>query len=91
LLGALGQELSGSSDVFRIKIEECVASIAGRIAVCLEEAQQEGDLPAGVDCRRYADTLVNAWEGAALRSRLLRSPDPLNAFLDFYFPGSASG
>ena len=91
LLGALGQELSGANEVFRLKIEECVASIAGRIAVCLEEAQQGGDLPAEVDCQRYADALVNAWEGAALRSRLLRSEVPLNAFLDFYFPMPLAG
>ena len=86
LLGALGQELSGGNEVFRTKIEECVASIAGRIAVCLEEAREGGDLPVEVDSRLFADVLVNAWEGAALRSRLLRSPVPLNAFLDFYFP-----
>jgi TetR/AcrR family transcriptional repressor of nem operon len=86
LLGALGQELSGANELFRKKIEECVASIAGRIAVCLKEARDRGDLPPGVDCQGYADTLVNAWEGAALRSRLLRSPAPLNAFLEFYFP-----
>jgi TetR/AcrR family transcriptional repressor of nem operon len=91
LLGALGQELSGTNEVFRLKIEACVASIAGRIAVCLEEARQAGDLRPAVDCRHYADALVNAWEGAALRSRLLRSPAPLNAFLDFYFPGRAGG
>jgi TetR/AcrR family transcriptional repressor of nem operon len=86
LLGALGQELSGVNEDFRRKIEECVGSIVDRIAVCVEEARQQGDLPAGWDSQRYADLLVNAWEGAALRSRLLRSPDPLDAFLDFYFP-----
>ncbi len=86
LLGALGQELSGANEVFRKKIEECVKSIAERIAVCLEEAEPGGDLPRGMDCRGYANALVNAWEGAALRSRLLRSPAPLDAFLDFYFP-----
>ncbi|HUE95548.1 MAG TPA: TetR family transcriptional regulator C-terminal domain-containing protein [Longimicrobiaceae bacterium] len=89
LLGALGQEMSGSSEVFRRRIEECVASIAGRVAVCIEEARQAGDLPATVDPEGYADALVNAWEGAALRSRLLRSPVPLNAFLSFYFPVAA--
>jgi TetR/AcrR family transcriptional repressor of nem operon len=74
---------------FRKKIAECVGSIAGRIEVCVEEARQRGDLPTGTDSQRYADMLVNAWEGAALRSRLLRSPLPLNAFLDFYFTNSA--
>ena len=90
LLGGLGQELSGSNEVFRTKIEECVASIAERLAVCLKEAREQGELATGLEPRQYADVLVNAWEGAALRSRLLRRAAPLNQFLDFYFPGSAA-
>jgi TetR/AcrR family transcriptional repressor of nem operon len=83
LLGALGQELSGVNEVFRRKIEECLSSLADRIAEGLEEARLEGDLPAATDPRHLADVLLNAWEGAALRSRLLRSPEPLHGVLDF--------
>jgi TetR/AcrR family transcriptional regulator, transcriptional repressor for nem operon len=83
LLGALGQELSGTSDVFRRKIEECIGSLSARIAECLEEARRDGELPAGTDTRQFADILLNAWEGAALRSRLLRSPEPLREVLHF--------
>jgi TetR/AcrR family transcriptional repressor of nem operon len=83
LLGALGQELSGTNEVFRRKIEECLASLAGRIAECLEDARRVGDLPAGTDPRQLANVLLNAWEGAALRSRLVRSPEPLKGVLDF--------
>ncbi|HSM59426.1 MAG TPA: TetR family transcriptional regulator C-terminal domain-containing protein [Longimicrobiales bacterium] len=83
LLGGLGQELSGTSEVFRRKIEECLASLAARIAECLEAARRNGELPAGTDPRRLADILLNVWEGAALRSRLLRSPEPLEQVLDF--------
>ena len=36
LLGGLGQELSGVSEVFRRKIEGCFSDIAKRIAVCLD-------------------------------------------------------
>jgi hypothetical protein len=32
-----------------------------------------------------AELLINCWEGAALRSRLRRDPDPLVEMLDFYF------
>jgi TetR/AcrR family transcriptional repressor of nem operon len=88
LLGGLGQELSGVSEVFRRKIEECFSAIADRIAACLEEATARGELPAGSDPRRMANLLVDCWEGAALRSRLRRDPAPLRAMLDFYF-GSA--
>ncbi|MBF8221222.1 MULTISPECIES: TetR/AcrR family transcriptional regulator [Halomonadaceae] len=85
LLGGLGQELSGVSDTFRHKIEGCFNLIAERIAVCLEEARQRGELAAAQDPRELADRLLDCWEGAALRSRLRRDPGPLGAMLDFYF------
>jgi TetR/AcrR family transcriptional repressor of nem operon len=85
LLGGLGQELSGVSEVFRRKIEGCFSAIAERMAVCLEEARQRGDLPADSNTRRMASVLVDCWEGAALRSRLQGNAAPLTAMLDFYF------
>jgi TetR/AcrR family transcriptional repressor of nem operon len=85
LLGGLGQELSGVSEVFRRKIEECFSAIARRLAVCLEEARQRGDLPAESNPRRMASLLVDCWEGAALRSRLRGNAVPLTAMLEFYF------
>jgi TetR/AcrR family transcriptional repressor of nem operon len=91
LLGALGQELSGTSEVFRRKIEQCLASLSSRIAECLEQAKLAGDLPPKADSARLADILLNAWEGAALRSRLLRDPEPLDAALDFCLSALRSG
>jgi len=85
LLGGLGQELSGVSEVFRRRIEGCFSEIAGRLAVCLEEARNRGDIPADSDPRRLASVLVDCWEGAALRSRLRGNAAPLTAMLDFYF------
>ena len=89
LLGGLGQELSGISDVFRRKIETCFSEIAARLAVCLEQARKRGELPAGSDTAGLASLLVDCWEGAALRSRLRGNAAPLKAMLDFYF--SAAG
>ena len=85
LLGGLGQELSGVSEVFRHKVEGCLAQIARRIAICLEEARKAGEIPAESNTRHMADLLVNCWEGAALRSRLRGNAAPLAAMLDFYF------
>ncbi len=84
LMGGLGQELSGINDVFRRKIDWCFSSIAERLAVCLGEARQRGEIPAATDVRQMADLLVDCWEGAALRSRLRKTPASLNAMLDFY-------
>lgn len=90
LLGGVGQELSGISDVFRRRIEGCFSEIAERLTGCMEEARQRGDLPAGAEPRWMADLLVDCWEGAALRSRLRRDPAPLEAMLDFYFSAAVS-
>jgi TetR/AcrR family transcriptional repressor of nem operon len=90
LLGGLGQELSGVSEVFRRKIDECFSRIAERLGACLEEARQRGDIPADSDARRMASLLVDCWEGAALRSRLRRDAAPLEAMLDFYFRSAAA-
>jgi len=84
LMGGLGQELSGVSEVFRRKIDWCLSSIAERMAKCLSEAKQRGETPAACDVQEMANLLVNCWEGAALRSRLRRDPASLTAMLDFY-------
>ena len=83
LMGGLGQELSGVSEVFRRKIEACFSTIAERISVCLEEARTSGSIPGDVDVLEMANLIVDCWEGAALRSRLRRNPASLNAMLDF--------
>ncbi|MBA3885843.1 MAG: TetR family transcriptional regulator C-terminal domain-containing protein [Acidobacteria bacterium] len=90
LLGGVGQGLAGTSDVFRRKIAGCLQAIAARIATCLNEACEQGDLPAGTDCPQLADLLVDCWEGAALRTRLRRDPAPLDAMLDFFFRAVAA-
>ncbi len=91
LLGGLGQELSGVSEVFRRKIEGCFSAIAERMAAGLDEARQRGEIPIKCDARQMADVLVDCWEGAALRSRLRRNPASLNAMLDFYIRSVVTG
>ena len=91
LLGGLGQELSGVSEVFRRRIDKCLSEITDRIAGCLEQARQRGDIPADSNTRRMASLLVDCWEGAALRSRLRGNAAPLTAMLDFYFRSASIG
>lgn len=88
LLGGLGQELSGVSEVFRRKVEQCFGEIALRLGSCLDEAVRVGELPKGTDTHRLAELLVDAWEGAALRTRLRRDARPLREMLDFWLRGA---
>ena len=85
MLGGLGQELSGVNATFASRIEACFSEISGRIADCLEEARRRGEVPGEADPLELANLLLNCWEGAALRSRLLRDPAPLDRMLDFTF------
>lgn len=85
MLGSLGQELAGVNEGFRERIDSCLNEIGEQLATCLREAQARGELPQGADADALAGLLVNCWEGAALRSRLRRSPQPLGEMLDFYF------
>jgi TetR/AcrR family transcriptional regulator, transcriptional repressor for nem operon len=91
MLGGLGQELSGASEVFQRKIEGCFSVIADRLAKCLDEARHGGDLDTAVDPHEAANLLLNCWEGAALRCRLWRDPRPLDDVLDFYFHALRNG
>ena len=81
LIGILGQELAAVSTAFRRRIEAAFDGIARRLAEPLEEARRRGDMPSENDPLLAATLLIDCWEGAAMRSRLLRSPVPLEAAL----------
>ena len=85
LLGLLGQELAVASTAFRRRIEEAFDAIARRLTEVLEEARARGDLPADSDLVHTATFMMNAWEGAALRSRLARNAAPLESALEATF------
>jgi TetR/AcrR family transcriptional regulator, transcriptional repressor for nem operon len=90
LLGGLGQELSGINEVFRQRVEGCFQEIARRIAGCIEQAIAGGELSPETNAKQLADLLVDCWEGAALRARLVRDPAPLQTMLEFYFQTMAT-
>ena len=85
LLGNLGQELADVNEPFRRFIASTLDQWAARIAMCLAEAQRRGELRADCEPRQLADLLLDGFEGAALRMKLVKNTAPLDAFLDLYF------
>jgi TetR/AcrR family transcriptional regulator, transcriptional repressor for nem operon len=85
LIGLLGQELAAVNTAFRRHIEAAFDGIAARLAETLDEARRRGDLPQEADPLQTANLILDCWEGAALRSRLLRSAAPLEAALENAF------
>jgi TetR/AcrR family transcriptional regulator, transcriptional repressor for nem operon len=85
LLGLLGQELAAVNTAFRRRIEAAFDGIGRKLADTLDEARRRGDLPAEADPVQTANLMLDCWEGAASRSRLLRSPAPLEAAIEISF------
>ncbi|MGH8274025.1 MAG: TetR family transcriptional regulator C-terminal domain-containing protein [Gammaproteobacteria bacterium] len=85
LLGNLGQELADVSEVCRRRVNRHLESWTVRLAQCLREAQDAGELAGDIDANDYAAVLLNSWEGALLRMKLVRSVEPLDAFTRLYF------
>jgi TetR/AcrR family transcriptional repressor of nem operon len=87
LIGLLGQELAAVNTAFRRRIEGAFDGIARRLAETLDEARRRGDLPSETDPLLTANLMLDGWEGAAMRSRLIRSAAPLEAALENAFRG----
>jgi TetR/AcrR family transcriptional regulator, transcriptional repressor for nem operon len=85
LIGNLGQELADRNERFRARLDEIFQSWKERFAACLREAQQSGELASTVDTAVMAGFILSGWEGAILRAKVMKSPQPLRDFIDTLF------
>ncbi len=87
LIGNLGQEMGALPESFRASLRGTFEDWQRRFAICLEQAQEAGELSRTVDVQQVASFFWIGWEGAVLRAKLERSPQPLDVFTDFFFAG----
>jgi TetR/AcrR family transcriptional regulator, transcriptional repressor for nem operon len=85
LIGNLGQELADQNERFRLRLDRIFASWKDRFAACLREAQQKDELGQDIDCDVIACFILSAWEGAMLRAKVMKSPQPLRDFIETVF------
>ena len=85
LIGNLGQELASLDDTFRVQLEAVLLSWERRVADCLEQAIEAGELAAGSDAAALSRFFWIGWEGAVLRAKLTRNAEPLDQFADIFF------
>jgi TetR/AcrR family transcriptional repressor of nem operon len=85
LIGNLGQELADQSEIFRERLDRIFQSWTGRFTVCLKEAEQKGELASACDPSVIAGFLLSGWEGAILRAKVMKSPQPLEDFITTVF------
>ncbi len=85
LIGNLGQELADQNERFRSRLNEIFGLWRERFAICLQEAQKRGELSGGLDPNITAGFILSGWEGAILRAKVMKSPQPMRDFLDVLF------
>lgn len=73
LIGNMALEIAQSSDRARNLLAEIVSQWQSSLTECLIEAQRRGEMCENVDPREIAAHLIEAWEGAALRSKIDRT------------------
>lgn len=82
LIGNLGQELADQNERFRERLDEIFLSWRERFTSCLREAQTAGDLAKELDAETLAGFILSGWEGAILRAKVMKSPQPLRDFIE---------
>jgi TetR/AcrR family transcriptional repressor of nem operon len=85
LIGNLGQELADQNERFRERLDQIFSVWRGRFAGCLREAQTRGELAAGADPDVLADFILSGWEGAIMRAKVMKSPQPIRDFIETLF------
>lgn len=85
LIGNLGQELAALDTQFRERLESVLVSWEKRVADCLSEAMEAGELAQGQDAQALSRFFWVGWEGAILRSKLMRSLEPIDQFTTIFF------
>jgi TetR/AcrR family transcriptional repressor of nem operon len=85
LIGNLGQELAGQNEIFRVRLDKVLSDWEKRFERCIVGAQSAGDISAGIEPSDAASVLLSGWEGAILRSKVVKSTEPMERFVRVFF------
>jgi TetR/AcrR family transcriptional regulator, transcriptional repressor for nem operon len=85
LIGNLSQELSSQNERFRERLNEVLDYWQSQFAECLEQAKKAGEVSVEVDSLHLAGFLLAGWQGAILRTKVMKSTRPLKEFIDVFF------
>jgi TetR/AcrR family transcriptional repressor of nem operon len=82
MIGNMSAELGDSSPAISERLSAVYASWTDDLAGAIADAQADGSVPTAIAARDLAIFLLDAWEGALLRSRVEKSQCSLQRFLD---------
>lgn len=84
LVGNLLQESPLLPEDFSQKLKSILGEWEGRVATCLEEARQAGDIASDMPPAQLAQIFWSGWEGAVMRAKLYRLAEPLDQFWAYF-------
>ena len=75
-------EVCELSEPMREALAHGMNQVVGKLSAAIAAAVADGSTTAGDDCDALAEALYSMWLGAALRTKVLRDPAPLQRALD---------
>ncbi|GAB6068154.1 TetR/AcrR family transcriptional regulator [Methylothermus subterraneus] len=91
LLGNLMGEIGDTSEVCRLALKQAVDRYRDKLCEGLARAQAQSKIRTDLSALELADWMVNFWQGALLRMKIERSPEPLYAFVRHIFEQTLPG
>lgn len=85
MIGNFSAELAGESRLVRDRLSAVFAAWTRLLANCIREAQAAGELRADLDPDTIGAFLIDAFEGAVLRTKVDRDPTALQRFQTVVF------
>lgn len=83
--GNLANEVADHSNVIRGELAEGLDAWSAIVTELVAEAQRTGEISADGDPAQLGRFIVNAWEGALTRSRVVRNGQPIDDFFRMVF------
>jgi TetR/AcrR family transcriptional regulator, transcriptional repressor for nem operon len=90
LVGNLSLELGGSSEPIRAELARILGRWDDALAACVRSGQDDSEVSTNRTADELASSLIEAWEGAAIRGKVTRSRDPYDRFEEVTLPALLS-
>jgi TetR/AcrR family transcriptional repressor of nem operon len=85
MIGNFSLETTAQNERLRAKLSAIFAQWRAPFAACIAEGQKAGEISSEFDPDELADFLLSSWQGAMLRMKVDRSPEPLERFKKIVF------
>jgi len=86
LIGNLAAEMSENTPLLREALAQSLKGWTELVAATIRDGQADGSVLAALDAPEVARFLINSWEGAAVRMKIVNSRQPLDDFFSLAFP-----